>query len=186
MAILPGRSSTAVLIIDMQVDVVEGCHDRDGVLRRTAALAERARTEGAPIIWVQHDDEGVAYGSDGWQIAAPLAPLDSEEVVFKKYRDSFVETNLPTLLRKLGTTRLVIAGAQSDYCVRTTAARAAADGYDVVLVRDCHTTMDSEFDGVAVSGEQVVAHTNQYFSGFRYPGQSIGLATHDSVEFASL
>ncbi|WP_427018123.1 cysteine hydrolase family protein [Pseudarthrobacter sp. P1] len=184
MAIIPGRPNTAVLIIDMQVDVLEGCFDRDGVVARTAALVERARAEGSHVIWVQHDDEDLAHGSAGWQIAPELAPVVSEGRVFKNYRDSFVGTTLALLLEDAKASRLVIAGAQSDYCVRTTARRAAAEGYDVALVRDCHTTTDAEFDGVPVTGEQVVAHTNQYFSGFSYPGQAIGLATHDAVELS--
>jgi len=35
--------------------------------------------------------------------------------------------------------------------------------------------------GVAIGGEQIVAHTNMYFSGLRYPGQAIGVQRHDVV-----
>ncbi|WP_026555068.1 isochorismatase family protein [Arthrobacter sp. 35W] len=181
MATIPGHSNTALLVIDMQVDVLACCFDRDSIMDRTAALVNRARADSIPVIWVQHADEELVHGSDGWQIAAPLVPLDTDPNIFKNYRDSFVETTLRGVLSAAKVSRLVIAGAQSDYCVRTTAQRAAADGYDVVLVSDCHTTTDTEFGGVGVSGEQIVAHTNQYFQGFRYPGQQIGIATHDVV-----
>ncbi|MFP3463948.1 isochorismatase family protein [Leifsonia sp. SIMBA_070] len=69
----------------------------------------------------------------------------------------------------------MVTGAQSDYCVRTTAQSAAVRGYDVVLVSDAHTTTDTEWEGVAISGEQIVAHTNRYFDGLRYPGQLFGV-----------
>jgi hypothetical protein len=106
-----------------------------------------------------------------------------EPLVFKTYRDSFVGTDLEALLDERGISRLLIAGAQSDFCVRTTGQRAAADGYDCVLVSDCHTTRDATYaDGITVSGEQIVAHTNHYFSGLRYPPASIGIAAHDAVE----
>ena len=75
----------------------------------------------------------------------------------------------------------MITGAQSDFCVRTTTQRAAAEGYDVTLVSDAHTTVDTAWDGVPISGEQIVAHTNMYFSGLRYPEQEFGIATHDQV-----
>ncbi|WP_084757028.1 isochorismatase family protein [Micromonospora cremea] len=84
--------------------------------------------------------------------------------------------------RTYGADHLVVAGAASDYCLRTTMQRAAADGYDVTLVRDCHTTEDSEFDGVQVTGEQIVAHTNMYMKGLRYPGQTFGIASHDAAD----
>ena len=77
---------------------------------------------------------------------------------------------------------MLFAGAQSDFCVRTTAQRAAALGYDCVLISDCHTTRDAQVgDGVIITGEQLVAHTNQYFSGLTYPAYAFGLADHDKV-----
>lgn len=52
------------------------------------------------------------------------------------------------------------------------------------LVSDGHTTTDSAWDGVRVTGEQIVAHTNMYFSGLRYPGRTFGVARHDEVALA--
>lgn len=173
-------ASTALLVIDLQVGVVAECVDARGVLDRTAALVDRARAEGVPVVWV-HDHGDLAEGSEGWQLAAPLARRDDEPIVRKAYRDSFADTDLSDVLADLGTTRLVVAGAQSDYCIRTTTQAAAARGFDVTLVSDAHTTTDAAFDGVTVSGEQIVAHTNMYFSGLRYPGRRFGIASHDDV-----
>jgi nicotinamidase-related amidase len=107
--------------------------------------------------------------------------LPGEPVVAKEYRDSFAATTLAAVLAERNIARLVIAGAASDYCIRTTTQRAAAEGYDVTVVQDCHTTDDTEFDGVKVTGEQIVAHTNKYFQWLTYPGQTFGIATHDKV-----
>ena len=101
----------------------------------------------------------------------------------KTYYDAFADTPLRALLQERGVRRLVIAGAQSDYRIRTTAQRAAAEGYIVVLASDAHTTTASEFHGVALQGEQIVAHTNRYFSGLRYPAVDVGIATHDAIRF---
>jgi len=173
--------TTALLVIDLQVGVIPGCWDAAGVLRRTAALVERARSENVPVIWVQdHDD--FPEGTEQWQLAPPLERRPGEQLVRKEYRDSFTGTPLADVLSALGTTRLVVAGAQSDYCVRTTTQAAAARGFDVTLVSDAHTTTDARFDGVEITGEQIVAHTNMYFRGLRYPGQRFDIATHDRVD----
>lgn len=173
----PERS--AVLVIDLQVGVLPGCFDADGVLARTAALVERARDAGVPVVWVHHDPIGV--GTPDWELAAPLRRRDDEPLVRKDFRDAFAGTDLGGVLGGLGVTRLVVAGAQSDFCIRTTTQRAAVEGYDVTLVGDAHTTADSDWDGVTITGEQIVAHTNMYFSGLEYPGRSFGVATHDTV-----
>jgi nicotinamidase-related amidase len=175
-------SSTALLVIDLQAGVVRGCFDARGVLERTAVLVDRARASGTPVIWVQdHDD--FAADSPEWQLTAPLERVPGEPLVGKTYRDSFADTDLADVLSALQVRHLVVAGAQSDYCLRTTTQAAAVRGFDVTLVSDAHTTTDAEHDGVVVTGEQIVAHTNMYFAGLRYPGQRFATARHDRVEF---
>lgn len=173
--------TSVVLVIDLQVDVVCGCFDADGVVARSAALVERARSKGVPVVWVQHHEPGLERSTPGWALADGLTPQPGEALVHKTYRDSFADTDLRDVLHSLGATRLVVAGAQSDFCVRTTTQRAAALGYDVTLVSDAHTTRDTEWDGVRITGEQIVAHTNMYFSGLRYPQGTFGTARHDEV-----
>jgi nicotinamidase-related amidase len=173
---------TALLIVDLQVGVVARCFDRDGVLARTANLIDRARVSGTPVIFVLHEQPGLERGTAEWQLADPLVPVTGETVIMKSYRDTFADTTLEAALAHRGVTRLVVAGAQSDYCIRTTTQRAAADGYDVVLVSDCHTTEDAEYGGVRIAARQIVAHTNLYMSGLRYPGQEFGIAAHYEVE----
>ncbi|HEU5222425.1 MAG TPA: cysteine hydrolase family protein [Candidatus Lumbricidophila sp.] len=175
------RAATALLVIDLQNDVVAGAHDAEGVLARTAALVDRARAEGAPVVWVQHEDEWMPRGSELWQLAAPLARGDDEPLVHKKYRDSFADTALESVLERLDVRRLVVAGAQSDVCIRTTTQRAAADGYDVTLVGDAHTTVDADLGDLTLTGEQIIAHTNVYFSELTYPGQTFAVANAADV-----
>lgn len=91
--------------------------------------------------------------------------------------------DLGAVLESLGAQHLVVAGAQSDYCIRTTTQAAAVRGFDVTLVSDAHTTTDAEHDGVPISGEQIVAHTNMYFGGLRYPGRRYAAERHDRVAF---
>ncbi|MBT2475919.1 isochorismatase family protein, partial [Microbacterium sp. ISL-103] len=159
---MAARGRTVVVVIDLQAGVTPGCFDEHGVLARAAALVDRARASDVPVVWVHHDPVGL--GTPEWELAAPLHRADGEPLVHKSYRDSFADTTLRETLDELGATRLIIAGAQSDFCVRTTMQRAAAEGYDVTLVSDAHTTSDTEWGGVPISGEQIVAHTNMYFS----------------------
>ncbi|MGI5187516.1 isochorismatase family protein [Promicromonospora sp. CA-289599] len=173
--------TTVVLVIDLQVDVVRGCFDADGVVARSLALVERARGAGTAVVWVQHHETGLERGTPGWALADGLTPQPGEALVHKAYRDAFAETELAEVLESLDATRLVVVGAQSDFCVRTTTQRAAALGYDVTLVSDGHTTRDTDWDGVKITGEQIVAHTNMYFSGLRYPRGTFGIARHDEV-----
>jgi len=171
---------SVLLVIDLQVGVLPGCLDADGVVRRTGALVDRARDEGVPVVWV-HDHDDFPVGSAEWQLQPPLERRPEEALVQKVHRDAFADTDLAAVLDAAGATRLVVAGAQTDYCIRTTTQAAAVRGYDVTLVGDAHTTTDSAPGGVAVSAAQVVAHTNAYFAGLTYPGQAFSVEDHARV-----
>jgi len=173
---------TVLLVIDLQKGVLPGCADADGVVERTAMLVDRARAAGTPVVWVQHEEEDLPWESAPWQLADGLVPAAGEPLVRKEYRDAFAGTDLDEVLESFDATRLVVAGAQSDFCIRTTTQSAAVRGYDVVLVGDAHTTTDAEWEGVTITAEQIVAHTNRYFSGLRYPGQEFAVATAADVE----
>ncbi|MFJ6170723.1 cysteine hydrolase family protein [Curtobacterium sp. NPDC092190] len=173
---------TALLVIDLQRGVLQGCFDADGVLRRSAQLVDRARASGVPVVWVQ-DHGSFAEGTDQWALAAPLERGAGEPLVRKEYRDSFAGTDLADVLASSGVRHLVVVGAQSNHCIRTTMRAAAARGFDVTLVSDAHTTTDAEHDGVVITGEQIVAHTNTSFDGLRYPGRRSAAERHDQVQF---
>jgi hypothetical protein len=155
MTTLAGRPNAALLVIDAQNGVLAATADRDSVLANIGVLVARARTEGAPVIWVQHAGEGLPRGSEGWQLVPEVSRLGSEPVVHKGYGDSFEDTDLEELLARRGVGRLVVAGAQSDACVRATIHGAFTRGYDVTLVSDAHTTGDRTADGGPPAGEVI-------------------------------
>jgi nicotinamidase-related amidase len=167
---------TALLVIDMQEAVLAGCADVAGVVTRINGLLGRARQAEAPIVFIQHqdaDDPEMTAGSPGWRIVAALDRQPADPVVAKRYRDSFAATELGTILDGAGARRLVITGAQSDFCVQTTALSALFHGYDVTLVRDAHTTGPAILPGGKVIADSVIELINSRFATLRQPGRRI-------------
>ncbi|MFI2639923.1 cysteine hydrolase family protein [Streptomyces sp. NPDC018610] len=182
MSTLQDRSRTALLVVDVQKDVVREAHARDAVVANIAALVERARREGVPVVWVQHSDEELVKGTDGWRIVPELVPGDGEPLVHKNYGDSFEDTTLETVLSGLGVGRLVVTGSETDACVRSTLHGAFVRGYDTILVSDAHTAGDKTRWG-APPVDQVIAHTNLYWSFQRAPGRTAGVVAAEDVDF---
>jgi nicotinamidase-related amidase len=177
----PYGEEPVLVVIDVQYGVVEDGWDRDGMLERLATLIGRARQDGVPVVYVQHESDGLVPGTDPWRIHDRIAPRDGEPVVAKRYGDAFVDTTLPETLARLGAGHLYIAGAQTDACIRATTHRAMGLGYDVTLVSDCHTTSDFDWDGVKVSAEQLVGHFNLAIRYTEYPGQVIRALPHTEI-----
>ena len=185
MSTLDNRPNTALLVVDVQNGVVGGAHERDAVVANVGALVEKARSADVPVVWVQHNDEHIARGSDDWRIVPELKPDDAEPLVEKSYGDAFEDTTLESVLGDLGVGRLVVAGAQTDECIRCTLHGALVRGYDATLVSDAHTTEDLTEWG-APPPDQVIAHTNMYWSNHRAPGRTAGTVKTDDVDFRSI
>ena len=184
MTTLGNRPNTALLVVDVQNGVVEGAHERDAVVATVGSLVEKARQERIPVVWVQHSDQSLERGSDAWRIVPELRPGDAEPLVEKRYGDSFEDTTLETVLSGLGVGRLVVVGAQTDGCIRSTLHGAFVRGYDATLVGDAHTTEDLTEWGAPPPG-QVIAHTNLYWDDQSAPGRTAGTIEAKDVDFGA-
>ena len=185
MTTLPDRTSTALLVIDVQNGVVAGTLRRVVVIANLKALIGKARVQSVPVIWVQHSDDGnLLQGSENWQYVPELSRDDDEPLVHKRYGDSFEDTELETLLAERGVGHLVVTGAQTDACIRSTLHGAFTRGYDVTLVGDAHTTEDLSAWG-APPPEQVIAHTNLYWKDQAAPGRQAGTVDTAGVSFGA-
>ena len=137
-------NTKALLVIDVQKDVVANALNTLEVVSNIELLVSNARKSSVPVIWVQHSDDYLEKGSIGWEIVDELKPLPNEVRIYKTHSSSFVETDLKAQLDSLGTKTLIITGAQTNYCVNATSNAGVELGYQVTLVSDAHTTEDSE------------------------------------------
>lgn len=152
----------ALLVIDAQRNLLEAptaVHDAAAIVGRLEALILDARASATPVVFVQHcggPGEIDEPGAPGWEIDPRCAPLTGEPVVLKTRPDAFEGTELEKVLAGRGARRLIVAGVQSDFCVRATCRAAVARGYDVVLVEDAHGT----YDGKTSSAPEIVGQIN--------------------------
>jgi isochorismate hydrolase len=182
MTTLSARPNTALVVIDVQNGAVGNAYRRDDVVANINRLVAEARAAKVPVIWVQHSDGDMPRGSDAWQYVEELRMEPSEPVVHKSYGDSFEETDLEQVLAERGIGQLVVAGAQTDACIRSTLHGALVRGYDVTLVGDAHTTEDLSAYG-APPPEAVIAHTNLYWRYQSAPGRKGGTLPTSEISF---
>ncbi|MEO7001402.1 MAG: cysteine hydrolase family protein, partial [Ktedonobacterales bacterium] len=149
-------NETALLVIDAQLGLLgEEYPNEKVVLDNIGELLERARTAGAPVIYMQHDGgpgHPLEPETQYWPINPLVGAREGELVLHKRASDSFYETPLRQELDALGIQRLVVTGAQTEFCVDTTCRRASSEGYDVTLAADAHSTGDSN----GLSAQQII------------------------------
>lgn len=163
----PAADGPATLvIIDVQNFYFEGGKlPLSGALeasRKVQTLLEAFRARGWPVVHVLHLGKGQAApspdaGEEPYRAHPNVMPRPGEPVIGKREANAFRDTELLATLRRLGSTRLVIAGMQTHMCVEA-ATRAAADlGFQVTVVQDACATRPLSFDGVEVPAAQVQA-----------------------------
>lgn len=171
------------MVVDVQVDVMGESVNSDSVIANVAKLVEAARQASVPVIWVQHSDAGLTKDSAGWQIVPELTPRADEPIVHKTWSDSFVETDLAERLDEAGAREIVLCGAQTDACIRSTFYGGVHRGYDVTLVTDAHTTGDLRQWGAEFTPEQSIAVLNLQAEQTKQPGAK-GSVTKAANAFA--
>jgi nicotinamidase-related amidase len=174
-----------LMVVDVQAGVMAECWDAPRVIGNVARAVERARAQSVPVIWVQHESEELPRDSAAWQLVPELVPRAGETRIDKRYGSSFEQTALEDELARLGATHIVLAGAQTNWCIRATAYGALDRGYDLTLVKDAHTTSGFQFEGgPPVAAEHVVADLNLVMTWLTYPGRVTGTASAEEVAFA--
>lgn len=170
MTALEDRTRLGLLVIDLQNGVVDGAFRRDEVVANVSGLVDAAREHGVSVIWVQHRDDELVAGSDAWAYVPELVARSDEPVVHKSHGDAFEGTDLEEQLANRGIGGLIVVGAETDACIRSTIHGAFTRGYDVTLVGDAHTAGDKSAWGAPPVAD-VIAHTNLYWSFQSAPGR---------------
>ncbi len=140
----------ALLVIDLQVGMMDGVAfsplvGHDVVMANVLALISKARERDEPVIFVRHDgrpQEALAPGSPGWPLDPRLGRRDNEPIISKSVGDAFARSDLEARLRALDVREVVLAGAQTDQCVRDTLGGALAAGFAATVAADAHATWD--------------------------------------------
>jgi len=176
--------AAALAVVDVQQGLIDGFEtDGSEVLPVIGRLARQARDASVLVVLIQHCgptiDHPLHRSRSGWALDPMVEPGPDDLLVEKRWSDAFCETNLDDLLREASVTRMVLVGAQTEYCVDTTARRAASMGYDVELVGDGHTTSS---DGL-LSRQQIIAHHNQTFANLAVDGVTLRVIPSDEVSF---
>ena len=130
MSAFKDRPNTALIVIDVQNDVVAKAFRRNQVISNVSQLVSNARSQHVPVVWVQHSDEELVKDTFGWEYVAELQSAQGETVIHKSFGDSFEATDLEDVLSELKVGKLIVCGSQTDACIRSTLHGAIARGYD--------------------------------------------------------
>jgi len=186
MATVREGNKTVLVIVDVQVRVMAEAWEAPRVIANIARAVERARSQRVPVLWVQHESDGMPHGSPQWQWVPELKPAPGEPLIHKRFNSGFEQTTLEAELGRLGATHITLAGAETNWCIRATAYGAIERGYDLTLVKDGHTAISMQLDdGVAVEAPHVVDDLNITMNWLEYPGRRTRTVATEALDFTA-
>jgi nicotinamidase-related amidase len=185
MATIRSGAKSALVVVDVQVGVMASSWEAKRVVANVAQAVERARSSGVPVVWVQHESDELPRSSEPWQLVPELQPKSEEMRVYKRFPSSFEDTELESTLQEQEITHVVLAGAQTNWCIRATAYAALDRGYDLTLVKDAHTTESIDLgDGRTIEASSMITDLNIAMKWLTYPGRKNSITTVEELPFA--
>jgi nicotinamidase-related amidase len=186
MAIIREGNKSVLLVVDAQVGVLRSAWETPQIIKNIVLAVEKARSQGIPVIWVQHADNELIHGSPDWQLVPELVPAEGEIRINKNFNSSFEQTQLEETLARFGVTRIVLAGAATNWCIRATGYGALDRGYDLTLLKDAHTTETIQFeDGTKIEAADIILELNIAMKWLSYPGRTNSTIKAEEVDFAA-
>ena len=186
MATVREGNKTVLLVVDVQVGVMASAWDAPRIIENIVKAVEKARSQGIPVIWVQHSDDELVYGSPEWQLVPELVPVAGEIRISKQFNSSFEQTPLEETLARFGAAHIVLAGAATNWCIRATAYGALDRGFDLTLIEDAHTTGTIEFDdGATIEAADIILELNIAMKWLSYPGRTNSTVRAEEIAFVA-
>ena len=150
--------AACLIIIDVQKGVFtlkRPVYRAKDILRNLGTIIEKARRRNILVFFTQHENVSfLKRGSGGWEFVEAVQPAPGERIIPKKHPSIFEGTGLLRLLHENDITRLVVAGLVSNGCVKDSCLEALANGFDVSLVSDAHSTLYA-------NAEKIIRDTNR-------------------------
>ncbi|MGH7138996.1 MAG: cysteine hydrolase family protein [Pirellulales bacterium] len=157
----PDKSHVALLLIDVINDL--DFPDADRLLefalpmaRQIAALKDRAKQEGVPVVYVNDNfgrwrsdfnaqvEHCLEEGVNGKPLVELLRPHEDDYFVLKPKHSGFFSTTLDLLLEYLGVKAVILTGISTNICVLFTANDAYMRDFHLLVPSDCVASNTAE------------------------------------------
>jgi nicotinamidase-related amidase len=184
MALIREGTKTALLIVDVQVGVMKYVWEPAQTISNINCVLDKARSQGIPVIWIQHSNQHLLLDSPEWQLVPELVPESDELQIDKHFNSAFEETTLDEFLEQLSISHIVLCGAETNWCIRATAYAALDKGYDLTLIKDAHTTEDIDLgEDVVIKALDIIRDLNVVMAWVSYPDRTSQAVEVEALDF---
>lgn len=184
MATIREGDRSVLLVVDVQVGVMRNAWDTPRIIKNIITAVEKARGNKIPVIWVQHSDDELLINTPDWQLVPELLPIKGELQIHKNFNSAFEQTSLEQALACYGSTQIILAGAATNWCIRATAYAALDRGYDLILIKDAHTTETIELeDGLKIKAADIILELNIAIRWLSYPSRTNRSISISEIDF---
>lgn len=157
-----------LLVVDTQkLIMTDQLYNFDKFKSNVNSLIELAREQEIEVAYVCHDDVAdslLTQGTIGFEVFDQFQPQAGEQVFVKEFNSAFKGTNLQQYLNQKQIKDIIICGLQTDLCIDATIKSGFELGYNMIIAKDCNTTIDNQH----LTAQVAVSYYNDYIWNRRY------------------
>jgi nicotinamidase-related amidase len=155
-----------VIVVDLQTGMFDGrvappLYDAEGFVARVQKILSWARETGHRVAFMQQNSpapDQLSPGQPGFPIWPALGQAADEPTFAKTVENSFTSAELCDWVKDLATDEVIVIGAATNHCVKSTVAGAIEQGLKVTVVSDAHST------GGRPTAPRTIAEHNEAFA----------------------
>lgn len=138
--------AAALLVVDVQKGLFRRknwVYNEDILLDNINMLIDKSRERNIPVIFIRHTNASfLQHNSDNWQIHPSLKANAGDYYFNKEHSGIFDERDIADKLKAMSLRTLIVTGLVTHGCVKAACIGGKKAGYDVVLVKDGHSSFN--------------------------------------------
>ena len=140
------KKMKALLIIDIQNGLTKKktLYNETYFLETINAAIKEYSDLGYPVIFVQHNNNPLKFGTLDWEIDNRLYKKEEDITLQKQHGNAFLKTDLKFILDNKKIKEITVCGLVSHGCVKATCIGGLNEGYTTNLLKNGHTNWNKD------------------------------------------
>ncbi|MCK5147805.1 isochorismatase family protein [bacterium] len=136
----------ALLIVDVQNGLTKKktLYNESCFLETINAAIKEYHDLGYPVIFVQHNNKALKFGTSDWKINNQLYRKKEDIVLHKQHGNAFLKTDLKFILDNKKIKEITVCGLVSHGCVKATCIGGLNERDTINLLKNGHTNWNKE------------------------------------------
>lgn len=144
-----------LLVVDIQKGLTKrkGFYNIDLFFRTVNSAIEHYRSNGLPIVYIQHINKMLIPNTTDWEIDDRVTMCSEGVVLQKKHGNAFTNTDLDSIISSKNVDEILVCGLSTQHCVKFTCLGGVKNGFSVSILKNGHSNWAKDAEKLVIRTE---------------------------------